>query len=145
MFGQAAGGILGDWFGWRGVFFVLAGILAVAAIGLWRELLTNPLTRTRRRTNLTATARLHRKQPRGARQSVGAHGHHPGASSNTAFMFGAFAYIGADLRQRFDLNYSVIGLIIGTFGAGGLIYASLVKQFVARFGQIGLARPEAAS
>ena len=54
-------------------------------------------------------------------------------------MFGAFAYVGADLRHRFGLSYSVIGLVIGTFGVGGLIYAGMVKQFVARFGQAGLA------
>ena len=28
LFGQAAGGVLGDWFGWRNVFFLLAGLLA---------------------------------------------------------------------------------------------------------------------
>src|SRR6516165_716213 len=30
LFGQAAGGVLGELFGWRGVFFVLAGLFAVA-------------------------------------------------------------------------------------------------------------------
>ena len=33
LFGQAAGGVLGDWFGWRNVFFLLAGLLALAAVG----------------------------------------------------------------------------------------------------------------
>ena len=30
LFGQAAGGVLGDWFGWRNVFFVLAALFAFA-------------------------------------------------------------------------------------------------------------------
>ena len=47
LFGQAAGGVLGDWFGWRNVFFLLAGLLAVAAAGLWYELLRNPITHAR--------------------------------------------------------------------------------------------------
>jgi predicted MFS family arabinose efflux permease len=34
LFGQAAGGILGDFFGWRNVFFILAGLLAIATAGL---------------------------------------------------------------------------------------------------------------
>ena len=38
LFGQAAGGVLGDWFGWRNVFFVLAGIFALATVGLLFEL-----------------------------------------------------------------------------------------------------------
>ncbi len=43
--GQAAGGVLGDLMGWRNVFFVLAGVFALAAAGLVFELITNPLTR----------------------------------------------------------------------------------------------------
>ena len=45
LFGQAAGGVLGDLFGWRNVFFVLAGVFALATAGLVFELITNPLTR----------------------------------------------------------------------------------------------------
>src|SRR5471032_176779 len=45
MFGQAAGGVLGDYFGWRTVFFILAGLLAVATLGLFYELMRNPITR----------------------------------------------------------------------------------------------------
>src|ERR1700750_3072769 len=45
LFGQAAGGVLGDLFGWRNVFFVLAGMFAVATVGLVVELVTNPGTR----------------------------------------------------------------------------------------------------
>src|ERR1700723_135800 len=43
--GQAAGGVLGDLVGWRNVFFVLAGVFALAAAGLVFELISNPLTR----------------------------------------------------------------------------------------------------
>jgi MFS transporter, YNFM family, putative membrane transport protein len=56
-----------------------------------------------------------------------------------AFMFGAFAYVGADLHLRFGLNFALVGLVIGTFGIGGLIYAGFVRQLFARFGAIGLA------
>src|SRR6516165_6756983 len=49
LFGQAAGGVLGDWFGWRNVFFVLAGMFALATAGLLFELATNPRTRAGRR------------------------------------------------------------------------------------------------
>ena len=45
LFGQAAGGVLGELFGWRGVFFVLAGLFALATVGLVFELLANPRTR----------------------------------------------------------------------------------------------------
>ena len=38
LFGQVAGGVLGDWFGWRNVFFILGGIFAAAALALVAEL-----------------------------------------------------------------------------------------------------------
>ena len=45
LFGQAAGGVLGDLFGWRNVFFTLGGMFALAAAGLIFELIANPQTR----------------------------------------------------------------------------------------------------
>jgi MFS transporter, YNFM family, putative membrane transport protein len=57
----------------------------------------------------------------------------------TALVFGAFAYIGADLHSRFGLSFTLVGIVVGTFGLGGLIYAATVKQLVHRFGQVGLA------
>src|SRR5262249_9201959 len=53
--------------------------------------------------------------------------------------WGAFAYVGADLHLRFGLTFGAIGLIVGTFGIGGLLYAASVQQLVNRFGQAGLA------
>ena len=53
--------------------------------------------------------------------------------------WGAFAYVGADLHLRFGLSFTAIGLIVGTFGIGGLIYAGSVQQLVNLFGQPGLA------
>src|SRR5579864_5361028 len=56
-----------------------------------------------------------------------------------AIVWGAFAYIGADLRLRFGLSFTLVGLTVACFGVGGLIYAALVKIFVYRLGQIRLA------
>ena len=53
--------------------------------------------------------------------------------------WGAFAYVGADLHLRFGLSFTAVGLIVGTFGIGGLIYAGSVQQLVNRLGQPGLA------
>jgi predicted MFS family arabinose efflux permease len=55
------------------------------------------------------------------------------------FLWGAFAYIGAHLRLRFDLSFTLIGLSVGCFGIGGLTYAALVKTFVYRLGPARLA------
>src|SRR2546430_10350131 len=53
LFGQAAGGVLGDLFGWREVFFVLAGLFVLATAGLAFELFVNPAARTAGRPTQT--------------------------------------------------------------------------------------------
>ena len=70
LFGQAAGGVLGDWFGWRNVFFVLAGIFALATAGRAvraAEQPAHPCRRAHRRA-----AALRRRLCRGAVESLGA-------------------------------------------------------------------------
>jgi len=47
--------------------------------------------------------------------------------------------VGADLHLRFGLSFTLVGLVVGTFGVGGLIYTAAVKWLVLRLGQAGLA------
>ena len=137
LFGQAAGGVLGELMGWRNVFIVLATMLALAAAGLAFELLTNPGTRTARRTESGAHGFLAEYaivlKSSWARTVILA------VFIEAAVAWGAFAYVGADLHLRFGLSFAAVGLVVGTFGIGGLIYAGTVAQLVELFGQSGLA------
>ncbi|HEX3710766.1 MAG TPA: MFS transporter [Pseudolabrys sp.] len=137
LFGQAAGGVLGDYFGWRNVFFILATLLGLATVGLFYQLLRNPITHPSH-----ATAQPGRGfvadyatvlRSRWARMVIAM------AFVESAAMFGAYTYVGADLHLRFDLNFAVVGLVVGAFAVGGLIYSLSVRQMVNRFGQAGLA------
>src|ERR1700691_3378324 len=135
--GQAMGGVLGDLMGWRNVFFVLSAVFAVATAGLVFDLLSNPLTREPGHPSETT---------RGFIADYAAVLTTPFARLIiiTAFienvlLWGAFAFIGAHLRQRFNLSFTLIGLSVGCFGIGGLIYAGLVKLFVFRLGPVRLA------
>jgi MFS transporter, YNFM family, putative membrane transport protein len=136
LFGQAAGGVLGDLLGWRNVYFVLAGMFAIAAAGLVFELAVNPQTRKSSqrtpRLGLVADYTLVLSN-QFARIVILA------AFIEGAVAWGAFAYIGADLHLRFGLTYTMVGIVVGCFGIGGLIYAGMVKLLVRRLGQIGLA------
>jgi MFS transporter, YNFM family, putative membrane transport protein len=137
LFGQAAGGVIGDAFGWRTVFFVLAGLFAAAALGLARELKVNPLTREPPRSPATLASVV-----ADYRRILGSSWVRImllAVFLEGAFMFGAFAYVGADLHKRFGLSFTLVGLVIGAFGIGGLIYAGFVRQLFTRFGEIGLA------
>ena len=136
MFGQAAGGVLGDFFGWRNVFFILAGLLAVATVGLWHELWRNPVTHVRNapvqeRHGFVADYATVLRSP-WARIVILM------AFIEAAAMFGAFTYVGADLHLRFDVGFSLVGLFVGFFALGGLFYSLTVRTMVARFGQTGL-------
>ena len=136
LFGQAAGGVLGDLFGWRNVFFALGGMFALAAAGLIFELVANPQTRA---ADHRAASR------RGFVADYAAILSNPFARMiimvgfiEGALAWGAFAYIGANLHLRFDLSFTLVGLTVACFGIGGLIYSGLVRLLVYRLGQIGL-------
>jgi YNFM family putative membrane transporter len=137
LFGQAAGGVLGDLFGWRNVFFLLAGLLALATVGLYVELWRNPITHAgsappQKGRGFFADYSAVLRSP-WARTVIIA------AFIEFGMMFGAFTYVGADLHLRFGENFTLVGLFVSTFAIGGLIYSLSVRRLVNRFGQIGLA------
>jgi len=114
LFGQAAGGVLGDYFGWRNVFFILAAVLAAATLGLFYELWRNPITHA----NATPQHR-----GRGFIADYSAVLRSPWARAviviafiESAAMFGAFTYVGADLHLRFGVGFTLVGLFVGAFG-----------------------------
>jgi YNFM family putative membrane transporter len=135
VFGQAAGGLLGELIGWRATLAVLGLVHLLAGL-----LLLGEMRRLKDRTPTPA--------PLGWRQvSASASGMARNPWARTVlgitflegiFMFGAFAYVGAELHQRFGLSLGVVGAMLASFGAGALLYASMAGPLVARFGQPGL-------
>ena len=72
LFGQAAGGIVGDFFGWRTMFLLLAAMLAIAAVALGWQLAANPHDAARARRCGAARSR---------RQATGSCSAPPGRAS----------------------------------------------------------------
>jgi len=56
----------------------------------------------------------------------------------TFIFFGAFSFLGAYLKQRFDLSLTAIGAILAGFGAGGILYTLFVRRLLRGLGQRGL-------
>ena len=134
---QAAGGYIGAEFGWRTVFVIVGAVHVIAGIAMLTELKLNP----------------------GA-QPVGA----PGANSFRAMldgsrkilarpfvrvmlvavfleafaMYGAFAYVGADLVHRLGASFALAGVVLAVFGAGALSYSFSARWLLSRFGERGL-------
>lgn len=139
VFGQIAGGILGDVIGWRMVFVVLAAVYVLAALALFGEMRRDP--RTRQASNPTASlsplaiarqfsALLRRPWVRVVLLTVSVEG---------LLFFAAFAFAGNELHHRFGLSYTMVGLALTAFGAGGMSYAMFARHFVRALGERGLA------
>jgi predicted MFS family arabinose efflux permease len=137
LFGQAAGGILGDYFGWRNVFFILAAILATAAVLLFIEFTRNPITHAS--GNPSPPGRGFVADYKTVLGSSWARTMLLLAFLESALMFGAFTYVGADLHLRFGLNFTLVGLFVGFFAIGGLVYSLSVGHLINRLGPTGLA------
>jgi predicted MFS family arabinose efflux permease len=112
-------------------------MFAVATAGLVFEIIANPRTR--------ASGREHGGS-RGFIADYAAVFSSPWARFvilavfiEAAFVWGAFAYVGADLHLRFGMSFTAVGLIVGTFGIGGLLYAASVQYLLDIFRQPGLA------
>jgi predicted MFS family arabinose efflux permease len=135
--GQAFGGYLGDAFGWRSVFLIVGAIHLVAGVLMLVELRLNPGAQPLAapalgglRATLTAVLELlGRPWVQVMLLTVFAE----------AFaMYGAFAYIGADLHQRFGVGFAAIGLFLCVYGTGALAYSFSARLLVARLGERGL-------
>jgi YNFM family putative membrane transporter len=129
--GQVFGGVFGDFLGWRGIFLALGAIYLVIAVLLYRE----------RRSPHVVEHRLPASGLRGLSMR------YVGLFRNRAVLivlgttfvegllfFGGFAFVGAFLRHEFEMSYVAVGAILGSFGLGGLFYASTVRVFVTRLG-----------
>jgi MFS transporter, YNFM family, putative membrane transport protein len=136
VFGQAAGGFFGELIGWRATLLML-GVLHIGA-GLL-------LLKERRRLSIGVTLpgkprwadaafQTYRvlRQPwvRVVLISVFIEG---------MAMFGALAYVGADLHHRFGLGLGMVGALLASFGAGALLFAASASWLVPKLGQPGLA------
>lgn len=132
VFGQAAGGILGEFVGWRGALLLVgvAHIAAGIALALEMRSLTigvPPPGRARwGEAALAARAILSRPWPRTLLGTTFVEG---------VLMFGAFAYVGAHLNQRFGIGPGIVGVTIAAFGLGALAYSLAAGWLVPRWGQ----------
>lgn len=136
LFGQVAGGILGDMFGWRNVFFILGGIFAFAALALVTELVFNPTTRassarSEGKRGLIAEYRIVLGSPWARFITIC-------VFAEAALLYAVLSFLGADLHLRFGLSFTMVGLVVGCFAIGGLLYAFAVRILVNRLGQTGL-------
>lgn len=134
MTGSALGGAIGDWLGWRSVFWVLAAIYIMAGGALFAVMRARPgIARPGERAAGSMIGQmvgvLKRPWARLVILVVALEG---------GVFWGAFTFVGADLHQRFDLGFAAIGLAVAAFGAGGFLYVMVAHHLVRILGERGL-------
>jgi len=115
--------VLTDWAGWRASFVVLGALFVVSALVLFvRTRRDWPSIQPGRFEPLVVHKRLLARAPVRWLVAVGV--------AETFFFFGGYVFLGAFLRERFELSYTAIGLVLAGYGVGGLAFSSLVRWFV---------------
>jgi predicted MFS family arabinose efflux permease len=131
--GPAVGGAATDLLGWRGTFALIGAVYAVVcAILLGRTRAQWAEEKARAFAGHPFAVHLQLLRSSRVRHVVAV------GFIETFIFFGAFSFLGAYLKLRFDLSLTAIGAILAGFGAGGILYTLFVKRLLRGLGQRGL-------
>lgn len=126
------GGIFGQHFSWRSIFWVFGGASALVAMLYFSEAKRFPEEKKpERKLSLLPFWELwKRADARLVLTTVFLEG---------CLVFGGLAYLAASMKDRYtNFGYDVIGLMLAGYGLGGLFYATSVKKLVPRLGERGI-------
>ncbi|WP_189681623.1 MFS transporter [Seohaeicola zhoushanensis] len=130
--GQVGGGVMGEYFGWRSTFLLIAAIYVLAVAGLVIARLrggasvgTGGGSGGVRATIQTFSRLLRDPVVRFVLLAV---------SIEAFAMFGAFTYVGAALRFRFGFDFAMVGAFLASYCIGGLVYVTQSSRLFALLG-----------
>ncbi len=130
--GPLVGGVVGDHTGWRATFLVPAFLFVAVGLLLVPVARNHPAPAVRSGTLNPFRSYAVLVRRRHVRIVLAA------TFVEGVLFFGTFSFLGAYLRHEFDRSYTAIGLILATFGIGGLALGVVMRTAVARLGQRGL-------
>jgi predicted MFS family arabinose efflux permease len=134
MTGAAMGGALGDWLGWRSVFWVLTAIYVSAGLALFAVMRNRPdLAKASDRTPGSMIGQMLGvlKRPWAVTVILV-------VALEGGVFWGTFTFVGTDLHQRFGLGFAAVGLAVAAFGGGGFLYVTTASILVRLLGERGL-------
>jgi len=130
LLGATCAGVVGDLLGWRGVFFVIGSLGALAcAVGIvgFRGRSDTAAGRFDL-SNLVPNYRAIFNNPL-AKICFGT------VFLEALFMYGCFPYIATMLRQAGETRASIAGIVIAGFGIGGALYGATVSRLLPLLGE----------
>ena len=134
LLGATCAGIVGDLVGWRGVFFAVGGIGAVALIAAIPGL--RNVGETTGRFDLSMLGSNYRAIFRNplAKICFGA------VFLEAVFMYGVFPHIATMMHNAGETRASIAGIVLAGFGVGGALYGLLVSRLLALLGETQMMR-----
>jgi predicted MFS family arabinose efflux permease len=137
VFGQAAGGLLGEFLHWRAIFLVLGAMYFIAGLAMLAEWRSGRIVDRRGDASLRPLEILRRYAAIAGRAN--ARLVLATVFCEAVLFFGGFTYFGAYLRERFAVDYASIGLIVACFGIGGIVYTLSARRLLPHLGERGFA------
>ena len=129
--GPLFGGLFTDWAGWRSSFVALGAVFILgAAVMFVRTRREWPPLGPGRFQPLAIHAELLSRSAVRWLVAIGV--------AETFFFFGAYVFLGAFFHARFELSFTVIGLLLAGYGVGGLLYSSMVPWLLGKLRDRGL-------
>jgi MFS transporter, YNFM family, putative membrane transport protein len=129
--GPLVGGVFTDWVGWRASFAALGAVfLLVSAVLFVRTAPGWPAAVWQKLELVALYRRLLSRPAMRWLLLIGV--------GETFFYFGAYAFLGAFLKLRFDLSFTTIGLVLAGYGVGGLLYTASARMLIRTLGERGM-------
>lgn len=133
LLGASFSGVLGDLFGWRGVFSILGSFILIMSLAVawgFRSQLGLP----GKPVNPSLIAQNYKR----ILSHPNARICYLGVFVEGLCIFGMLPYVASFLQQLGEPRLAIAGLVIGGYAVGGLMYAATVSRLLARFGDTTL-------
>ncbi len=132
LLGATLSGLIGDFVGWRGVLFLIGGLVLLAAIAVTVGL-RGPELKPPARTDLTALKAGYRTIFSNPNVVC-----YLAVFIEGCCVFGVFPFVASFLLETGETRLSIAGIVIAGFAIGGLFYTAMVSRLLELLGVNGM-------
>lgn len=134
LLGSSAAGVIGDFFGWRGVLVILGLLVIVASVAVWIGFRKGGVSSPKQSVSFGAL----RDGYRTILANPNARVCFTAVFIEGLCVIGLFPFVAAFLFELGETRASIPGVVIAAFAVGGLFYTLSVSRMLPRFGVRGL-------